>query len=70
MSGIIPVGLSLIDALTGGLIGPIVVRQRNIGGFVANVTIREDHEDELIATTIQLSKVPISLITRLRPRQG
>lgn len=50
MSGIIPVGLSLIDALTGGLIGPIVVRQRNIGGFVANVTIREDHEDELIAT--------------------
>jgi hypothetical protein len=50
MSGIIPVGVSLINALTDGLIGPIVIRQRNIGGFVADVTIREDHEDELVVT--------------------
>src|SRR5580692_4636112 len=50
MSGIITVGLSLLDALTDGLIGPIVVRQRNIGGFVADVTIREEHEDELVVT--------------------
>jgi hypothetical protein len=50
MSGNIPVGVSLANALVDGLIGPIVIRQRNIGGFVADVTIREDHEDELVAT--------------------
>lgn len=47
---LIPVGLSLLDALTDGLIGQIIVRQRNIGGFVADVTVREDHEDELVIT--------------------
>ena len=50
MSSLIPIGLSILDALTQGLLGPIILRQRNIGGFVANVTIREDHEDELIVT--------------------
>jgi hypothetical protein len=50
MSGIIPYGLSLVEAAIQGLIGPIIIRQRNIGGFVADVTIREDHEDELVVT--------------------
>lgn len=44
------VGQSLISALTDGLIGPIVIRQRSIGGFVANVTVREEHEDEVVIT--------------------
>lgn len=50
MSGLIPIGLSILSALTEGLIGPIIVRQRNIGGFIADVTIREEHEDELVVT--------------------
>lgn len=50
MSGIIPIGVSLAQAALDGLIGPVVFRQRNIGGFVANVTIREEHEDELVIT--------------------
>jgi hypothetical protein len=50
MSGLIPVGLSILDALTQGLIGPIVVMGRSIDTFVADVTVREDHEDELVVT--------------------
>lgn len=50
MSGIIPFGLSVAEAAIQGLVGPIIIRQRNIGGFVANVTIREEHEDELVVT--------------------
>jgi hypothetical protein len=47
---IIPIGVTLAQAASEGLVGPVVFRQRNIGGFIADVTIREDHEDELIAT--------------------
>jgi hypothetical protein len=47
---LIPVGVNLVQAAALNLIGLIVVRQRNIGGFVADVTIREDHEDELVVT--------------------
>jgi hypothetical protein len=50
MSGLIPVGLSILDALTQGLIGPIVIQGRSIDDFVADVTVREDHEDELVVT--------------------
>lgn len=47
---LIPVGVNLLQAAALNLLGLIVVRQRNIGGFVADVTIREDHEDELVVT--------------------
>lgn len=47
---IIPIGVSLVQAAAQGLVGPVIFRQRNIGGFIADVTIREDHEDELIVT--------------------
>jgi hypothetical protein len=50
MSGIIPIGTSLVEAALQGLIGPVAILQRNIGGFVADVTVREDHEDELVIT--------------------
>jgi hypothetical protein len=46
----IPIGVNLAQAAALNLIGLIVFRQRNIGGFVADVTIREDHEDELVVT--------------------
>lgn len=47
---LIPIGLSILEAVAQDLIGPIIIRQRNIGGFIADVTIREDHEDELVIT--------------------
>jgi hypothetical protein len=50
MTGLIPFGLSIVDATIQGLIGPIYVNSRNIGGFVADVTVREEHEDELVVT--------------------
>jgi hypothetical protein len=46
----LPIGLPLIEAVAQGLLDFIFVRQRNIAGFIADVTIREDHEDELIVT--------------------
>lgn len=50
MSGIIPIGVTLAQAALEGLIGPVIFRQRNIGGFIADVTIKEEHEDEVVAT--------------------
>lgn len=47
---LIPFGVSIAEAVIQQLIGPIIIRQRNIGGFVADVTMREDHEDELAIT--------------------
>lgn len=47
---ILGVGITLLEAVAQDLIGPIIVRSRNIGGFIADVTIREDHEDELVIT--------------------
>jgi hypothetical protein len=47
---IIPIGVTLAQAALDGLVGPVIFRQRNIGGFVADVTIKEDHEDEVVVT--------------------
>ncbi len=46
----IPFGTSLLSAAANGLVGPVLVRQRSIGGFVADVTLSEEHEDELVVT--------------------
>lgn len=51
MTGFIPVGVTIAQAALDGLIGPVIFRQRNIGGFIADVTIHEDHEDEVTATS-------------------
>jgi len=48
--GLIPPGLSAILALAEGLISPVLFVQRSIGGFVADVTVEEDHVDELAIT--------------------
>lgn len=50
MSGILPFGTTVAEAFAQALLGPVIVRQRSIGGFVADVTVREDHEDELVVT--------------------
>lgn len=47
---LLPYGTSVATAAAQDLIGPIIVRQRNIGGFVADVTIKEEHHDELVVT--------------------
>lgn len=44
----IGVGIGVLGAL--GLINPVLFRRRNIGGFVADVTIFEQHVDELTIT--------------------
>ena len=50
MAGLLPFGISLLEAVAEELIGPIFVRSRSIGGFVADVTVRERHRDELTVT--------------------
>lgn len=47
---LLPVGITVLRAVALGLLSPILVRQRSIGGFVADVTVEEDHEDELSIT--------------------
>lgn len=49
-SSILPFGTSVATAFAEGLLGSIIVRARNIAGLVADVTIREIHDDELIVT--------------------
>lgn len=46
----IPFGASIAAAAAENLLGLIIVRQRNIGGFVADVTVREKHSDTLEVT--------------------
>jgi Dit-like tail protein len=50
VTGIIPFGVSVVAAVADDLISTILFRQRNIGGFVADVTVRESHRDRLTAT--------------------
>lgn len=47
---LIPAGLSIILASLEGLIDPTYVRSRSIGGFIADVTVEENHLDELMIT--------------------
>jgi hypothetical protein len=47
---LIPAGLSILSAFTRGLVAAAFFRPRMIGGLIANVTIEEDHVDELEIT--------------------
>lgn len=72
---LIPVGVTVIRAAALSLLSPILVRQRNIGGFIADVTLEEQHEDELHITespvdqgasvTDHSFKVPAKLTVRV-----
>lgn len=46
----IPAGISVIQASVLGLLSPVLFMQRNIGGIVADVTLEEEHIDELVIT--------------------
>ncbi len=46
----LPPGITVLAAAVSNLLGPILFMQRNIGGFIADVTIEEDHTDELVIT--------------------
>lgn len=47
---LIPTGLSVAAAALLDLIDPVLFLQRNIGGFVADVTVEETHVDRLTKT--------------------
>lgn len=47
---IIPAGTAVLVSALAGLITPVLFRQRSIGGFIADVTVEEDHVDELEIT--------------------
>lgn len=47
---VIPLGVTVAAAEVAGLISPVIFRQRNIGGFIADVTIEETHDDALTIT--------------------
>jgi hypothetical protein len=45
-----PIGLTLLQAAVLDLLNPVFFLPRNIGGFVADVTMEEQHSDELVIT--------------------
>jgi hypothetical protein len=50
MSGLIPIGVTVAVAEALDLLNPVMFLQRNIGGFIADVTIEETHTDTLEVT--------------------
>jgi hypothetical protein len=46
----LPADITVIAAAIENLVGPVLFMQRNIGGFIADVTIEEDHTDEVMIT--------------------
>jgi hypothetical protein len=50
MSGLIPIGVSVAVAEALDLLNPVMILQRNIGGFIADVTVEEVHTDLLEVT--------------------
>lgn len=52
----IPLGLSAVQALAINLLSPALFRARSIGEFVADVTIEEDGEDELVITELPVEQ--------------
>lgn len=47
---VVPLGLTALQILVDGLLGPAMFVSRSIGGFTADVTIDEDAVDELAIT--------------------
>jgi hypothetical protein len=47
LSGFFDTAITVIEAAVDNLLPPILFSSRSIGGFVANVTIEEDHNDEI-----------------------
>jgi hypothetical protein len=53
---ILPAGITILAADALGLVTPVLFRQRSIGGFVADVTVEEDHVDELEITNFPVEQ--------------
>lgn len=53
---ILPFGITVLQAAVEGLLSPVLFLPRNIGGFVADVTIEEEHIDELEITTFPVEQ--------------
>lgn len=47
---LLPPGVSILAPLAAQLINPVLFLVRNVGGFIADVTVRESHIDELAIT--------------------
>jgi hypothetical protein len=47
---LLPPGVPILAPIIGQIINPILFLVRNIGGFIADVTVRESHTDELAIT--------------------
>jgi hypothetical protein len=50
LSIFLPASISFVAGVVEGLLSPVLFLQRNIGGFIADVTIEEDHTDEVVIT--------------------
>jgi hypothetical protein len=46
----LPFGISLLAAAASDLLSPVFIWQRNIGGFIADITVEEHHRDDLVVT--------------------
>ena len=46
----IPSGITILQAAGLGFLSPVLFMQRNMGGIVADVTVEEEHDDELVIT--------------------
>jgi hypothetical protein len=51
---LIPLGTSVAEAALSGLLSAVLIRPRNIGGFIADVTVEEHHEDE-----VEITQIPV-----------
>lgn len=50
MSDFLPAAISFVAGVVDGLLSPTLFMQRNIGGFIADCTVEEDHTDEVVIT--------------------
>lgn len=46
----LPIGITILEAAAQRILPAILFQQRNIGGFIADVTLEEDHTDEVVIT--------------------
>jgi hypothetical protein len=51
---LIPLGVSVGIAALEGLLSPVLIRPRSIGGFIADVTVEESADDE-----VEITQIPV-----------
>lgn len=53
---LIPLGVTIAEAALLNLVSPVLFRVRSIGDFVADITVREVHRDELVITKLPVEQ--------------